>query len=314
MNIPGQSVAVAELRIQLLVNQLMVVNGLDTKHIKWVLDGLTKCSCEDFKTLYNVEKLSHVKGEITFDIDTTMTYSSTDQAGIAKAILAHLSSAKALYLSLCAKNQWTDAGGAPFSYNKLETTVDPPRSGNGTFTIECFNCGGAHHLTECPKDRHEPTIKANRKKFHEAKDARAAQRAAPNGGNTPPTIPRRDSAGNTAPSFRLNAKGLVDFKCTTCRKKKGANGWTNHPTSLHKVAIKDPNFCYWKKRPKCNAGQLARQCAARVASESDSTPSSSPLDADAQQALWNKVNSLGADTPEGKAALNALRLLSASDF
>ena len=50
------------------------------------------------------------------------------------------------------------------------------------FKGDCFNCGGKHLLSDCPKPKDQAKIDANKAKFLEAKRARGA---APGNGNTP---------------------------------------------------------------------------------------------------------------------------------
>lgn len=184
----------------------------------------------------------------------------------------------------------------------------------------CHNCKKNHHLDQCPVPHDQDRIRKHRKEFFAEKDARRAAGGtgsdrSGSGGGTGATIPRRDTAGNT-PQFRMNeSSGLIEFKCLKCKRLKGKAMWTNHTSKEHAKAMKNSNFCYWKENPNCPAGRMARQCAAKVEKESSATAANATsMDADKQKALWEKVNTLGTDSVEGKAAFNALRAAAARDF
>ncbi len=315
MNIPGHSVVVAELRIRLLVNQLVVLNGLDTKHIRLVLEGLMNCPVESFKTLFTEERMKYLRSEMAFDVDTAVTLSTADQRGIARTILNHMTSAKVMFLRLSKHGEWSEsAAGTPFSYSATSVAA----GGTRPFEIECHNCGLNHHLKDCKTPHNQSKIQASIKKFNEEKKKRrdAAGGSSDRDGGSADTIPSRDKSG-TAPQFRMNAStGLIELKCLKCKRLKGAKQWTNHASADHAKAIKDPNFCYWKAHPKCPVGAYARQCAAKVEKDSDKPAASAAASKDAknQKALWDKLNTHGANSVEGKAALNALRAAAAQDF
>ena len=319
--VPGHNVASVELKLSLVVNQLAVINGLDVKHVGMVLKGLTKCPNSDFEVMFREMRLEHLKGEITFDVDTPVTYATSDQQGIATQILDILKAAKVLYMRMSKAGEWEAETGSQFSYSA--NSLVP--SGSRTSGISCHNCKKNHHLDQCPLPHNQAEIKKNRKEFFAERDARRAAGGtgsggtgsdrSGSGGGTGATIPRRDTAGNT-PQFRMNeSSGLIEFKCLKCKRLKGKAMWTNHTSKEHAKAMKNSNFCYWKENPNCPAGRMARQCAAKVEKESSATAANATsVDADKQKALWEKVNTLGTDSVEGKAAFNALRAAAARDF
>jgi hypothetical protein len=316
MKIPGHSVVVAELRLRLLVNQLVVLNGLDTKHIRLVLEGLMRCPVESFKTLFTEERMEYLRSEMSFDVTTAVTHSTADQKGIARTILKHLSSAKLMFIRLSKQGEWAEStAGAPFAYSASSVSD----GGSRPFTISCHNCGENHHVKDCPEPKVESTIRANIKKYNEErKKARSDAVGGSSGraGDSSDTIPSRDRAGNARPHFRMNAStGLIELKCLKCQRTKGSPRWTNHTSADHDKAVKDPNFCYWKAHPKCPVGAVARQCAAKVEKASPpAAPAAASKDATNHKALWDKVNTHGVNSVEGKAALNALRAAAAQDF
>ena len=336
MSVEGQSPVEAQLKLKLLVNQLLYLQQLRTTDVGVILDGLRQCSCTEFKELYQDNYISNLRSEISVaTLDQPLALGAAgDQQHIAETIFKHLESAVDLFISLKNQSKWTHSStGKDLSAYQVRSTPNLDGGGGHGTGCKCFNCGENHLLKDCKKARHEPTIKKNRDAFMKEKKNRSNKSTGGGGGGGGGGgFPSRDANGNLTNtgggggaranhlgnnSWQINAEtGLVEFRCAKCHPTTGSYRWGNHPTVYHDDAVNNPSFKYWDKAPKCPIGKQARAAYQRHGNTSSPAggegggTSTSDKELQAQRAAYfDIIKEHGSQSAKGGAALVALQKL-----
>ncbi len=260
-------------RMKRIIPELKHSNRLVKTMIRDVYTGMQLCSCPLFVERFKKKDQDLLVAEIeTNFVVASVAASTLSQEQLCDKLLSIFEEAERLYTVLSANGEWKGVKGKELSYHLSE-------GGRSDFEISCWNCGGAHHLDECPKPHNAKTIAANKKAYYEKKKKPSKQ-----------DIPTRDSSGNTKKegdtnarkpatnNDRLNSNGKFEYKCTLCKTNRRAYKWTNHPTHHHNnwlsnqdsfcMATADPSDPVVAKQKAYDAQLLAARSSAGGAAAS----------------------------------------------
>ncbi|KAG7361171.1 hypothetical protein IV203_036271 [Nitzschia inconspicua] len=180
---PGEDVDKAVTHLRTLVRCLKKLKrrNADGHEIDLVPFDLTKqlygilqtSSCDDFNSMIRTAFLNDQHAVLTRGISH---WSDPEEV---------LSMAQTLYHQLCTDGKWTGV-----TQNKATFPAFTKKKDAVAFLcqIRCHNCGGPHLLRECTEPQDEARIKANRKRF---KDAKKVARTGSSKDKTQPVSTRR---------------------------------------------------------------------------------------------------------------------------
>ncbi|EED86705.1 predicted protein [Thalassiosira pseudonana CCMP1335] len=198
----GESVTIAGKQLIVACTRLSDVGQLPQDTLKDVLAGLSKCSCESFRKVYDhllqTESINALQ-EVTVPCKT-----------ILRRVKEVFIGAVTMYNSLCLSNKW---------YN-------PNNRGGGVHS--CWNCEEEGcHVRKCSKPKDKQRIARNREKYLKEKES---------GGGS------QGSAGGTGKNYQRqsftapkegNGVAYVDGRLQ-CFCKHGCNWNVSHTSNFHK--------------------------------------------------------------------------------
>ncbi|KAL7455565.1 hypothetical protein ACHAWC_007099 [Mediolabrus comicus] len=225
--IPGESVTIAEKELKVVCTHLHEVGQLPIESAEDVLTGLTKCSVEEFRSVFH--------SLLQWEKQTLIKSIGLSGGSTIDKIRETLNEAVDLYVSLCTSEKWH---------------VSSKR------TSACFNCGGDHKLPACPKPHNEEEIKKNRNKFKADKAENSSGSGNSHSGNNSQGGNQQGSGGGSKqytrgkwgkPTDGRSVKRINGAWHTWCEKC----GWTKtHSTKFHAQYESDPsNFTLPKTHP-----------------------------------------------------------------
>eukprot|EP00986_Skeletonema_menzelii_P014688 scaffold10008_cov148-Skeletonema_menzelii.AAC.1 len=223
-----------------LINPLIAMNGFRTKTycdpLKDVYSSLAKSSVPVFAEKYKRLWADHIN-ESTSGISALNFHvrATSSSAEIGSKIITILDEAADYYELLTKTGDYKTKNGKALTFS-LSGKIDEEAFLRAGCT--CHNCGGKHHLANCPEEIDEDRV-ARAKKAHA--DAKKKKKSGDD------KIPTRDASGETKDgsgggsgkkprSWRLDPKNksTVQFKCLTCGDDNGR--WGNHTTDMHEKA------------------------------------------------------------------------------
>jgi hypothetical protein len=158
-----------------------------------LLDVFQTSSVEDFNSLF---KHFRLQSQIaTFRLKSSST-PSIDEI---------LQFAENQYHLMSSTGKWTGVN-AKLNETVFVAALQAAKNSGTKFTI-CFNCGGSHHVSKCPKPTDTTRIQANKKIFKANKAKRSGS-----GGSTNGSPPTTHTSNNTSGSQRGGGGNNKPFK------------------------------------------------------------------------------------------------------
>lgn len=223
-----------------LINPLIAMNGFRTKTycdpLKDVYSSLAKSSVPVFAEKYKRLWANHID-ESTSGISALNFHvrEMSSSAEIGAKIITILDEAAEYYELLSKTGDYKTKNGKALTFS-LSGKIDEEAFLRAGCT--CHNCGGKHHLVNCPEEIDEDRVARAKKAHAEAKKKKKS-------GDD--RIPTRDASGETRDgsgggsgkkprTWRIHPKNKseVQFKCLTCGDDNGR--WGNHTTDMHEKA------------------------------------------------------------------------------
>lgn len=246
-----------------ILNPLIAMDAFkssaDMDPVAMVYAGLAKSECPVFQRKYEKLGDEHLDEQTSAKSALDFTFNATQVSRVVggKAIEV-LDDAAEKYLVLCRTGDYVCKDGKELTFNAAIDTDKFLRAG-----CKCHNCGGPHHMNDCPHEIDPEAVERNKAADKPRRDKRAKERKEKkNGsGDDDGSIVSRDANGNTGDdkgkkkprTWKENQSKpqKVDFKCMECGGKDGK--WTNHTTELHEKATAfGPSFNMSKIRSQKN--------------------------------------------------------------
>ena len=245
-----------------ILNPLIAMDAFkssaDMDPVAMVYAGLAKSECPVFQRKYEKLGDDHLDEQTSAKSALDFTFNATQVSRVVgtKAIEV-LDDAAEKYLVLVRTGDYVCKDGKELTFNAAIDTDRFLAAG-----CKCHNCGGPHHMNDCPKELDPDAIARNKAADKPRRDKRAKDRKEKkNGaGDDDGSIVARDDKGNTGDDKKKKQRSWkiatskpqkVEFKCMDCGGKDGK--WTNHTTELHAKAIDfGPSFNMSKIRSQKN--------------------------------------------------------------
>jgi hypothetical protein len=285
--------AIQEYFVNIILDPLTAMDHFgpsEVDFLKETMKFLSKSSCPAFAKPFAEKMQARTLSKVTSG--GILTYSSRDRrTSIEKSneIKDLLNEAVTLYDLLMFTSEYETAKG-----KSINAYASSRYEAAG---CKCFNCGKpGHAVKDCPDEKNEARIAANKKKYDEEKAAKKS-----NGGG----VPNRDTSGNSSgggagsgngnsqqkshTEKKKGGKTYVAFKCMKCGGDHGR--WTNHTTKHHTKAMEDPSFCMSKASPQHDGSKLMKEKKLKsypLQKDKDDTKAATvPKSADAREA-WKQ--------------------------
>ncbi len=227
-----------------ILNPLIAMDAFkssaDMDPVAMVYAGLSKSECPIFQRRYeklgdiHLEEQTSARGALDFTFNATQV---SREVGT-KAIEV-LDQAAENYLVLCRTGDYVCKNGKALTFGAAAIDTDKFLAAG----CKCHNCGGPHHMKDCPKDLDPDAIARNKAADKSRMEKRAKEREARKNGDDD-AIVTRDDNGNTGDGSKkkkprtwkpdATTPQKVKFKCNHCGGDHGK--WTNHITELHEKA------------------------------------------------------------------------------
>jgi len=226
-----------------VVRRLNEANELPTETVVDVLTGLTLCSVDSFKKLFE-SYLQDVQKEYLLS-----TFGRISNKDTLSQVMFYLNNAAIYYRNLNMSEAWAVGD----SHGRLTNMIDEakgPSGGSGGSRGTCWNCGKPNcNVRICPEPKNEQRIAENMRKFFEEKEQnRGSRRSGGNNNNNTGSgtggnyeRSKWSPPGKGQPSIQF-FDGQPHAYCSRQASHGGTCGWnTTHSTKYHGQALANPS-------------------------------------------------------------------------